>query len=444
MILKWKGLKRLNGKKMRTSNGPFFILGLVTFFLFFTGNSWALLPQQVLVVANRMAWQSVELAKYYMLKRSIPEENLILLRAPSGEDCAREEYDEKIASPVRAFLEKNDPEGKKFQCLTLMYGLPIRINSPELTPRERNGLSELKKQYASILQQIKEVEPLKDQEILKILKESEKRLKKQIGLSEKAHQGAAVDSEIALVREGPYPLHGWIANRFFLWNQKKKTPNLLPKVMLVSRLDGPNEGIVRRIIDDSLETEKEGLKGIAYFDTRWSDPGDKELTGYAFYDRAIHQAARRVEKSEKMPVVLDSKERLFQPGEAPNTALYCGWYSLGLYVDAFTWVRGAVGYHIASAECTTLKNKDSRVWCKMMLEKGVAATLGPVAEPYVEAFPPPDLFFGLLIDGRFTLAECYALSNPFWSWQMVLIGDPLYRPFPRKSISVPAGPDPIH
>ena len=120
------------------------------------------------------------------------------------------------------------------------------------------------------------------------------------------------------------------------------------------------------------------------------------------------------------------------PGECPDAAIYCGWYSYGHYIAAFTWVRGAVGYHIASAECTTLRVKGSQVWCKMMLEKGAAATIGPVAEPYVQAFPVPDVFFGLLIDGRLTLVECYALSNPFWSWQMVLIGDPLYRPFMNR------------
>lgn len=413
---------------MRTKMGPFFILWLITYSLVSLGNSLALTPEQVVVVANKMAWHSEELAKYYMLKRNIPEGNLIALRAPSREDCTREEYDEKIASPIRVFLEKNDPEGKKFHCLTLMFGLPLRINHPEMTSGEKKELSEFKKQHESILQQIKDVEKLKDQEIINILRESEKRLKRQIDLSNKTLQGASVDSEIALVREASYPLNGWLPNKFFLWNQKNPPPNLLQKVMMVSRLDGPTEGIVRRIIDDSLKTEIMGLKGIAYFDAQWPDPGKKELSGYAFYDRAIHLAAQRVEKSGRMPVVLDSKKTLFQPGECPNAALYCGWYSLGTYVDAFTWVRGAVGYHIASAECTTLKNKESRVWCKVMLEKGAAATLGPVAEPYVEAFPPPDLFYGLLLDGRFTLAECYALSNPFWSWQMVLIGDPLYRP----------------
>ena len=98
-------------------------------------------------------------------------------------------------------------------------------------------------------------------------------------------------------------------------------------------------------------------------------------------------------------------------------------------MDAFKWRPGSVAYHIASAECRTLKRKDSQVWCKRMLEEGVAATLGPVNEPYLQAFPVPDLFFTLLLDGHLTLAEVYAFSKPFWSWQMVLIGDPLYRPF---------------
>jgi uncharacterized protein (TIGR03790 family) len=101
-------------------------------------------------------------------------------------------------------------------------------------------------------------------------------------------------------------------------------------------------------------------------------------------------------------------------------------------VDAFKWQPGAVGYHIASSECTTLKKSASQVWCKRMLEEGAAATIGPTSEPYLQAFPVPEIFFAALLDGRLTLAECYALSKPFLSWQMVLIGDPLYRPFKNR------------
>ena len=198
---------------------------------------------------------------------------------------------------------------------------------------------------------------------------------------------------------------------------------------MVSRLDGSSPKIVRRIIQDSIQVEKNGLRGRAYFDARWPKPKDPAKGGYRIYDRSIHNAALKLKASGMMKTTLNADQHLFQPGEAPDAALYCGWYSLGKYVDAFTWQAGAVGYHIASSECTTLKKWGSQVWCKMMLEKGVAATLGPVAEPYVQAFPLPEVFFSLLIDGYLTLTECYFVSLPFLSWQMMLIGDPLYRPF---------------
>ena len=129
----------------------------------------------------------------------------------------------------------------------------------------------------------------------------------------------------------------------------------------------------------------------------------------------------------------DQKQELFPAGADLAAGLYCGWYSLGRYVDAFSWQRGAVGYHIASGECVTLRKKGGRGWCKRMVEDGVAATLGPVAEPYVQAFPPPELFFDLLTRGNLSLGESYLRSLPYLSWQMVLVGDPLYRPVRRPA-----------
>ena len=64
-----------------------------------------------------------------------------------------------------------------------------------------------------------------------------------------------------------------------------------------------------------------------------------------------------------------------------------------------------------------------------MLEDGAAAVIGPSGEPYLQAFPAMEAFFSLLLEGRFTLAECYAMTIPFRSWRMVLVGDPLYNPF---------------
>lgn len=415
--------------KMKTFSIEFILFLLSTIAFILPVTSWALTPEQVVVVANSKALNSVDLAKYYMKKRDIPLNNLIEINAPTEEHCSREDYEKYIVSPIKAFLKRNDPEGNKFRCLVTMYGIPLRVRSPQLTPDEREQLANLQKQRDSISDEIKKAEQQQNDKELKGLREEKDQIKRKVDQVAKVFQGAAVDSELALVREDNYSLEGWLPNKYFVGYRGKEIKNIPEKVLLVSRLDGPSEENVRRIIDDSLQTEKAGLRGKAYFDARWPDPGSKKVSGGAFYDRAIHKAARLVEKSKRMEVVIDSQKKLFQPGECPDAALYCGWYSLAHYVDAFTWVRGAVGFHIASQECQTLKSKGSQVWCKMMLEKGVAATLGPVAEPYVQTFPIPDLFFGLLVDGQLSLAECYGLSNPFWSWQMVLIGDPLYRPF---------------
>lgn len=371
------------------------ITSILLFFLLSITPCWALTPEQIVVVANKMAWYSVELAKYYMKVRNIPSGNLIQLKTTPDEICSREDYDKDIASPVKTFLMKNDPGGDRFHCMVTMYGIPLRVLAPKLTSEEQKKVLELQKTLEHIRDQIKKQEGQQSDEELKSLREEEAKLKKEIDHGNKVFQGASVDSELALVREDHYSLDGWLPNKYFLGYRNKKIQGMPENVILVSRLDGPSDKIVRRIIDDSIQVEKEDLRGNAYFDARWPDPGEKEVKGGAFYDRAIHNAARIVEKSKRMPVVVDSQERLFQPGECPDAALYCGWYSYGHYIDAFTWTRGAVGYHMASGECTTLRSKASQVWCKMMLEKGVAATLGPVAEPYLESFPLPNLFFGL-------------------------------------------------
>jgi uncharacterized protein (TIGR03790 family) len=110
-------------------------------------------------------------------------------------------------------------------------------------------------------------------------------------------------------------------------------------------------------------------------------------------------------------------------------ALYTGWYNVGNYVPGCTFNLGAVGYHVASYELTSLRDPNNHGWCGGLLSDGVVATIGPVSEPYLHAFPTPDEFFPLLMCGQLTLAEVYWRTTPLVSWKMALIGDPLYVPY---------------
>lgn len=396
----------------------------LAFFSIWPASAPCLTANEIAVIANLQEEASVGLARYYLEKRSIPAANLIVIDVEPSESCSREDYDRLIALPVQRFLQKNPG---KIKCLVTMFGVPLKITSPKFTGTAELTLHNLREKKKAMSQSLKDAE---HESLLKSMRSELARLKEEINALSKMHDmRAAVDSELSLVLR-VHPLADWLANPYF---SGKSSPFLSigrEDVLLVSRLDGPTPSIVRRIINDSLTAEKRGLTGSAFFDARWPDPGLREVRGYAYYDRSIHRAASLVRRGSRLAeVVIDDDPALFQPGPERPAALYCGWYSLGRYVDAFSWQTGAVGYHIASSECTTLKRENSQVWCKMMLEKGVAATLGPVGEPFVQAFPLPELFFAYLTSGK-NLVESYFFSLPFVSWKMALIGDPLYTPFP--------------
>lgn len=379
-------------------------------------------PREVLVLANKKAGRSVGLARYYMHKRGIPEDNLLVLWVPERDWCTRKEYEKSILGPVQRRVAK---KGKQIRCLVLFYGLPLKVLGPPAKVQEKRTLVRLEGEEEALKQ-----DKHKNATVKVRLEQVRQALVK---LRQKMNRSAALDSELALARVRSYPLDWWIVNPYFLGARSFKG-KLISKadVLMVSRLDGPDPQTVKRIIDDSLDAEKNGLPGKAYFDARWAD-NPAARSGYGLYDHSLHLAAAFLEQAKNIPVVLEESGQLFQPGQCPQAALYCGWYSLSHYVDAFTWVRGAVAYHIASGECVTLRGQ-TQGWCKGLLEDGVAATLGPVEEPYVQAFPLPELFFKILSDGFWSLAETYLLSNPFWSWKMVLIGDPMYRPFKNKGL----------
>lgn len=406
-----------------------FFLPIMVLTVLFSGVEMALAlePHEILVLANKRSSASLRIADYYAEKRQIPRSNLLYVSTVQRETCSRKAYEQEIEGPVKKYLKGVVPHWR-IRCILLVYGIPLRI-APPVDGDALNGPA-----GAENKQSRSDHETVSSDTHKSLTTRTKTENEKKQTPNQKIDRDlwASVDSEIALIRAPRYALGGWVQNPYFVGFKIDTSAPDRNAVLMVSRLDASSESIVKRMIDDALEAEANGLNGTAYFDARWPDAPGKPSGGYALYDRSIHRAAASIEKSKKLAVVLDHQKDLFGPGQCPDAALYCGWYSLGKYVDAFSWRRGAVGYHIASSECTTLKNNGSTVWCKKMLEDGVCATIGPVGEPYVQGFPLPALFFRFLVDRGLTLAESYLLSLPYLSWKMVLVGDPLYRPFPQK------------
>ena len=244
---------------------------------------------------------------------------------------------------------------------------------------------------------------------------------------------ASVDNELNLLWWEPYTLYRWMPN-LLSWNVRAEPgrvgvvatePQRRTPTLMTCRIDGPSAAVARRIIDESIAVEKTGLTGKVYLDAR----GLKGKVGHAEYDQDLRDLAEMLKRYTSLEVTLDDRDALFPPGSCHDAMLYCGWYSVRKYVKSCTFVPGAVGYHIASFEAVSLKMPGETGWVRGLLNDGLNATLGPVAEPYLASFPRPTQFFGLLLTGRFSLAECYAYTSDMNSWMMLFIGDPLYRPF---------------
>jgi len=414
----------------------FKIIAVILIFVTCCNTGFSLEPDEILVIANGGVPASVRIARYYCTERKVPEGNLI--RLPLGSKLettiSRTDYNSKLAVPLRSILTSEKYTGK-IKCLLTIYGVPISVEGRgQLEGKE----GELQRFRELISQEEKEIEKLGDDEKFADKRELHKTKIAQLELQRDQILGketnASVDSELSMVLFRNYELYRWQLNRlnsrFSVLNTEHELTSLGIGTLMVSRLDGPGEDIIKGLVDKAISAEKSGLKGVAYFDSR-DITGDSQ---YGQYDQSLRDLALLTRYRRQLSVQEEQTGKLFSAGSCPETAVYCGWYSLREYVDAFDFVEGAVGFHIASFEAVGLRDPNARTWCPAMLVDGITATLGAVAEPYLYSFPKPRDFFTELYEGR-CLVEAYYHTKSFNSWQLLLIGDPLYKPFIKNGNS---------
>lgn len=358
-------------------------------------------PESVLVLANSADSSSVELAEYYAEKRGVPAENVIALEMPSDETISGMEFVESIRDPLLErlidegwinglFRSGRDDHtrrnvsifGHKVGALVLCKGVPLRIAHENLFMTSAD-LKRLPKEYQTAR--------------------------------------SSVDSELALLPAGNYRMAGPFGNP--VYGKPEPSEIDLLKVIRVSRLDGPSYGDARRLVDLALQAEEEGLMGRAYVDIGGPyKKGDDWLEGVV---RLLEGSDFPVDVDREKNVVIQATARFDAP------ALYFGWYTrsiAGAWKDLSVSVPpGAIAFHIHSFSATSVRNRDLG-WSGPFVARGVTATVGNVYEPYLEATHNPVLLLDTLLDGK-TLAEAALRSVRFLSWQPIVLGDPLYRPF---------------
>ncbi len=355
------------------------------------------LAKATLVIYNRAAPDSTSLARFYAQQRHIANDHLVGLECSTEEEISREEYDTTIAEPLRRLFaehgwwsEHEDDTGAKvvtsnhIDFVAVMRGMPLKIRATALYSGDHPASNTLGFQNQ-----------------------------------------ASVDSELAMLGFFSRQISGPVSNPYFQGFRPIAELDASP-MMLVTRLDAPTAAIVRRMIKDSVATEKSGLWGRAYVDGAHNQDG-----GLAVGDKWLKTAVKDL-REDGIATVYDDKPAIFPSGFPLNdAALYYGWYTgnvSGAFTDpAFQFLPGAVAVHIHSFSASTLRHADAN-WVAPLLSKGAAASLGNVYEPYLEMTAHLDIFNDRLLHG-FTLAESAYMATRAVSWMTVVVGDPLYRPF---------------
>jgi uncharacterized protein (TIGR03790 family) len=369
--------------------------------------------EEVVVIYNKRVPESKPLALYYAQRRHVPAEQVFAVDLPSTEELSRAQYRDGLEMPLARFLEgrklwhigpvsapatANHP-GKaerlvvssRIRCAVLCYGVPLRI--AEDTNLREEGTEKV--------------------------------------APEGRRNGAAVDSELALLplTQEKYPLSGWFRNPVYgATNAAALDPT--NGVLIVARLDGPSPAIARGLVDKAIEAETHGLWGRAYFDVRnTTEPGLKMGDEWI---RTASEICRRL----GFETVVDENAGTFPAGfPMSHIALYLGWYDenvSGPFAQpAVEFMPGAFAYHLHSFSACSLRVTD-HYWVGPLLAKGATITMGCVAEPFLVGTPDLATFVSRLVYSGFSFGEAAYACQRFLSWQVTVVGDPLYRPFGRN------------
>ncbi|MCU0750265.1 MAG: TIGR03790 family protein, partial [Akkermansiaceae bacterium] len=352
------------------------------------------------ILYNSAVPESRRLAEFYQEARGIPAQNLIALDMPVAADISREEYETAILRPLRGEFDRRSwwkrekdaggvtlPVLNKIRVLVTMRGVPLRIRQtpkppaappkPGETPPPANPFG--------------------------------------------GHDEASVDSELAMFGVEGVPAEGGLQNKYY---QSKRSIEgaEFPFLVLTARIDAPRYDTCERMVQDAIDTEKTGLWGMAYVDIANKFPqGDQWL-------ETVIKENNRV----GIPTVVDRFNDTL-PSHYPMTeaALYFGWYDWNLrgpfLNKRFKFRKGAIAMHIHSFSAEQLSNPEKN-WSGGLLEKGAAVTVGNVFEPYLHLTHDFGLLQQNLLAGDTWVEACWK-SMPVTSWQAVILGDPLYRPF---------------
>jgi uncharacterized protein (TIGR03790 family) len=348
--------------------------------------------------------ESLAVAEHYVQVRGIPSESLCPLTPAAPDAVSVADYSKGVAEPVLACI---GGDWDRWLFLVPVWGVPYRVdgaardiaNASNIVPASLDALLSEVWRYDDL--------PLS------------------LTWNPYAREAASADG----IYEPPLAIADW----------RESTGDTF---FLVSRLDGASPEDAMRLVDDAVAAEAAAaagtLSGLACVDRGWQPLADDEFGSYASVEwdllrlNEIFIEAGLATLYDELPEEIGTPPA---PERCDDALFYGGWYSYNVYHDVFTWNPGSVGFHFDS--CSACDPRGGPNWSANALQRGIAATMGAVWEPYVAGLMGYDQFFLYFLNGH-SFAESAWMATPITHWMAIYLGDPLYSPY-RGMPLLPAG-----
>lgn len=351
--------------------------------------------ENVAVVINEASPASQQIGEYYASRRGLPPRNILHIRTTVEERITREQYASTVENPIGAALKKAGAQDR-ILFLVLTKGVPLRI---EGTAGVQGTL-------------------------------------------------ASVDSELSLLYRRmtgrSTPIGGRVPNPYFIGSRPVADARPFSHhehdILLVTRLDAFTVKEVLMLIDRGSVPAPAGQFVLDQRSHPTAATGDGWMTAAAKALTALGQGTA---------VTLEDSP--LQVKDVPPAIGYYSWSTndpaLRSRRTGLTFLPGALAATLSGGDTRTFEpppdtwtpgdSRTSRMawWAGSaqalagdLIREGVTGLAGNIADPLLRSAVRPDILFAAYASG-FTLAESVYLALPDLSWQSVVIGDPLCRPF---------------
>ena len=368
--------------------------------------------ENVAVVINDLSPESQKIGMAYVSARSIPSANVLHIRTATTETVDRVTFIRTIAGPIVAALAREGLQDRVLY-IVLTKGIPLRVNGTV----GQNGTMASVDSEITLLYRGMAGEAIRDTSVIanpyylgdRDITEARPFTHHGLDIFLVSRLDAyTVDEAMRLIEKGASPQAGGkvvLDQRDALVNRTGETWLELAAERLAA------QGLGEQVV---LETTPKPARGITdvigYFSWGSTDPQNRVRTsGMSFAPGAIAAA------------FVGSDARTFRE---PSAA----WIPTGDANNRTSWHEGSPESLVGD-----------------LIREGVTGAAGYVSQPFLNGTIRPQILFPAYAAG-FNLVEAFYLAMPFLSWQTIVIGDPLTRPFPRKSLSraeIEEGFDPV-